>query len=67
MAARAGEPVLAADTLVFRGAEIFGKPSDAADARRMLGALEGREHSVVTGVALAAGAPVVVEIGRAHV
>lgn len=46
-------PVLAADTLVFAGSEIFGKPADAADARRMLEALSGREHSVVTGVALA--------------
>jgi septum formation protein len=45
-------PVLAADTLVFLGPEILGKPSDAADARRMLSLLSGRTHSVVTGVAL---------------
>jgi len=56
VAARAGEPVLAADTLVFAGAEIFGKPADAADAHRMLAALAGREHSVVTGAALVSGA-----------
>jgi septum formation protein len=45
-------PVLAADTLVFLGSEILGKPADAADARRMLALLSGKTHSVVTGVAL---------------
>jgi septum formation protein len=45
-------PVLAADTLVFLGPEILGKPADAADASRMLALLSGRTHSVVTGVAL---------------
>jgi septum formation protein len=47
--------VLAADTLVFLGDEIFGKPIDAAEARRMLRVLAGRVHSVVTGVALLSG------------
>ena len=47
-----GPPVLAADTLVFLGATILGKPADAADARRMLSLLSGATHSVVTGVAL---------------
>jgi septum formation protein len=47
--------VLAADTLVFLGETVFGKPSDAADARRMLKTLSGRTHSVVTAVALVAG------------
>jgi len=45
-------PVLAADTLVFLGPEILGKPADASDARRMLALLSGKTHSVVTGVAL---------------
>ena len=44
--------VLAADTVVARGDEILGKPSDAADARRMLRLLSGTAHLVVTGVAL---------------
>ena len=48
-------PVLAADTLVFLGDTIFGKPADAADARRMLSALSGKTHSVVTAVALLCG------------
>jgi septum formation protein len=44
--------VLGADTLVFLEREIFGKPRDAADARRMLMHLQGRTHQVVTGVSL---------------
>ena len=44
--------VLGADTLVFLEREIFGKPRDAADARRMLMQLQGRTHRVVTGVSL---------------
>jgi septum formation protein len=44
--------VLAADTLVFLDGEIFGKPRNLADARRMLTRLQGRTHQVVTGVCL---------------
>ena len=44
--------VLAADTVVGLGAELFGKPRDAADAERMLARLQGRTHQVVTGVCL---------------
>jgi septum formation protein len=44
--------VLGADTLVFLEREIFGKPQDLADARRMLIQLQGRKHQVVTGVSL---------------
>jgi septum formation protein len=44
--------VLGADTLVFLEREIFGKPRDLADARRMLTQLQGRTHQVVTGVSL---------------
>jgi septum formation protein len=45
-------PVLAADTAVCLEDQILGKPSDRADAARMLGALSGREHRVLTAVAL---------------
>jgi septum formation protein len=48
-----GRPVLGADTVVTAGGEIFGKPVDAADALRMLAALSGREHEVLTAIALA--------------
>jgi septum formation protein len=48
-------PVLAADTLVFLGATILGKPADAADARRMLSLLSGVlfEESAVSRVRFA--------------
>jgi septum formation protein len=46
--------VLAADTTVVVGSAILGKPSDAADARRMLSLLSGRAHEVITGVTVAA-------------
>ena len=44
--------VLAADTLVVLDGRVLGKPVDAADARRMLGSLAGRTHTVLTGVAI---------------
>jgi MAF protein len=42
--------VLAADTVVALAGAVVGKPSDAADAVRMLRALRGRAHEVLTGV-----------------
>jgi septum formation protein len=45
-------PVLGADTEVILDGEIFGKPRDADDARRMLGRLSGRTHDVCTAVAI---------------
>jgi septum formation protein len=44
--------VLGADTVVVVDGEILGKPSDAADAARMLRLLSGRDHQVITGVCL---------------
>ena len=44
--------VLGADTVVVVDGQILGKPSDAADAARMLRLLSGREHQVITGVCL---------------
>lgn len=44
--------VIGADTIVAKDSEIFGKPKDTEDARRILSALQGREHSVWTGVTL---------------
>lgn len=64
LAAHATNPqawVLGADTVVVVDGEIFGKPADAADARRMLGRLSGREHQVMTAVALVDPAGVVRE------
>ena len=48
-------PILCADTTVALGRSIFGKPADAAEAARMLAALSGRVHRVLTAVALQAG------------
>lgn len=45
--------VLAADTTVVVDGEVFGKPLDRADAARMLRALAGRDHDVLTAVVLA--------------
>ncbi|MGZ6970172.1 MAG: Maf family protein [Thermoanaerobaculia bacterium] len=61
-AAAAGAPealVVAADTLVVLDGDALGKPRDRADARRMLAALSGRAHDVVTGVACAHGGRIV--------
>ncbi len=44
--------VLGADTEVVLDGRLLGKPRDAADAGRMLKALRGRVHEVITGVAL---------------
>ncbi len=44
--------ILAADTIVVLDDQILGKPRDATDAHRMLTALSGRAHDVMTGVAI---------------
>lgn len=44
--------VLGADTMVVLDGEIFGKPKNLDDAKRMLRALSGATHTVVTGVAI---------------
>jgi septum formation protein len=49
---RPHDVVLGADTVVVVGGDLLGKPSDAADAARMLRLLSGREHQVITGVCL---------------
>lgn len=51
-----GRPVLGADTIVVADGEVFNKPEDRADAMRMLMALGGREHLVMTAVAVATAA-----------
>jgi MAF protein len=44
--------VFAADTVVFDGDNILGKPEDREQAKRMLQSLRGREHQVVTALAI---------------
>lgn len=48
-------PVLCSDTTVALGRTIYGKPVDAQDAARMLRALSGHTHRVITGIALGVG------------
>ncbi len=47
------KPVLAADTTIALDNTIIGKPADAADAKRILNALSGRSHVVISAVAVA--------------
>ncbi|GIX47921.1 MAG: Maf-like protein [Candidatus Tectimicrobiota bacterium] len=49
--------VLAADTIVVLDDEVLGKPPDAEAARRMLQRLSGRQHTVITALALHREAP----------
>ncbi|HMI48015.1 MAG TPA: Maf family protein [Gemmatimonadaceae bacterium] len=46
---------IAADTVVVINRKVLGKPADEADAARMLKMLSGREHTVITAVAVARG------------
>ena len=49
-----GEPelIIGCDTLVALDGTIYGKPADASDARRILRALSGRTHEVLSGLAV---------------
>jgi septum formation protein len=42
--------VIGSDTIVVLNGRILGKPSDEADAARMLSVLQGRDHEVYSGV-----------------
>jgi septum formation protein len=44
--------ILAADTVVVLDQQIIGKPSNREDAIRILSALSGRQHRVITGVVI---------------
>lgn len=57
VAAKAGaeDVVIGADTIVVLGDQVYGKPADAEDARRMLSDLSGREHHVITGITVVQG------------
>lgn len=47
-----GSVILAADTIVLKDGDVLGQPRDEHDARRILRALSGGTHGVITGVAL---------------
>lgn len=60
-------PVLGADTVVVLGGHILGKPSGPEDAVRMLQALSGKSHDVLTSVAVAAKGGVKSAVCRSRV
>jgi septum formation protein len=65
--AEADEIVLAADTTVVLGNEIMGKPVNEADAARMLRALAGQRHEVITGICLRRGVREVCDVASTAV
>lgn len=46
------ELIITADTIVVLGQEVMGKPRGVEEARRMLRALSGKTHQVITGVCI---------------
>lgn len=62
-----GDVVIAADTIVVIDDRILVKPAGAEDARAMLARLAGREHSVLTGVAVRHGARVLDAVEESRV
>lgn len=55
------EIVITADTMVFLDDRRLGKPRDEADALSMLTALQGRRHTVCTGVTVRQGSRILTE------
>jgi septum formation protein len=64
-----GLAILGADTVVAVAGEILEKPSDRADAARMVRLLSGRTHQVITGIAVVRrpGDPPVARFAESHV
>jgi len=60
-ASEADEIVITADTMVFLDDKRLGKPADEAEALKMLSALQGRHHTVCTGVTVRQGEKVLTE------
>ena len=59
--------VLGSDTAVVLGDEVFGKPFDRSDCLRMLAALAGRSHEVLTAVAVRSGGEIGTAVSRTNV
>ena len=57
---QADDVVVAADTIVVCNGIVLGKPTDEADAFRMLKLLSGKDHQVMTGLTVARGGSVIV-------
>ena len=61
------EIVITADTMVFLDHQRLGKPADEADALRMLTDLQGRHHTVCTGVTVRRGDRSITEVETTEV
>ena len=59
--------VLGADTVVCLDEEVFGKPSNDADAVRMLRRLSGRDHWVYTGICILSGTRRILDLSSTKV
>ncbi len=55
VAGNSEDVIIAADTIVVLEGSVLGKPVDRRDAIRMLTALSGRDHQVMTGVTVVRG------------
>src|SRR5262249_10249753 len=64
---RGEEFALGADTIVVIKEQIAGKPIDPEDARRMLHALSGQWHEVLTGVSMTRAGQVVSDLASTQV
>ena len=60
-------PVLGADTTIALDGDIIGKPADPADCCRILARLSGREHEVLSAVALAGEAGIALRVTQNRV
>ena len=61
------EIAITADTMVFLDSDRLGKPADEADALRMLTELQGRHHTVCTGVTVRQGSRSITEVETTEV
>ena len=61
------EIAITADTMVFLDDQRLGKPADEADALRMLMGLQGRHHTVCTGVTVRQGSRSITEVETTEV
>lgn len=59
--------IVAADTIVVIDRKILGKPANAVDAGSMLSLLNGRNHTVITAVAVARGKKLKSGVEEVHV
>ncbi|HEY3134353.1 MAG TPA: Maf family protein [Gemmatimonadaceae bacterium] len=58
---------IGADTVVVINRKVLGKPKDEAEAIHMLSQLSGREHTVITAVAVARGRKLRSSVEEVHV